>query len=120
MELVYKEDTQEKVKKDQSTKAETHQCSTIKCMYTNADTLTNKMPELKTLVKDTQPSVIAITEVTPKNYRFPVQKVEIKISEDYDIFPECISNSGKGITIQVHKRIEAQEVDMQTTYEERR
>ena len=35
-------------------------------MYTNADTLTNKMPELKTLVKDIQPSVIAITEVIPK------------------------------------------------------
>ena len=94
MKLVYKEDTQKNVERAQITKAKTYQCSNIKCMYTNADTLTNKMPELKTLVKDTQPSVIAITEVIPKNYRFPVQKAEIKISEDYDIFPECITNSG--------------------------
>ena len=68
MELVYKEDTKENVKKGQSTKTKTHQIAKIKCMYTNADTLTNKMPELKALVKDIQPSVIAITEVIPKNY----------------------------------------------------
>ena len=64
-------------------------------MYTNADTLINKMPELKALAKDIQPSVIAITEVIPKNYQYPVQKAEIKISEDYNIFPECISNMGR-------------------------
>ena len=62
MELVYKEDTKENVKKDQSTKTKTHHIANIKCMYTNADMLTNKMPELKALVKDIQPSVIAITE----------------------------------------------------------
>ena len=118
MELVYKEDTKENVKKGQSTKTKTHQIANIKCMYTNADTLTNKMPELKALVKDIQPSVIAITEVIPKNYRYPVQKAEIKISEDYNIFPECISNMGRGITIQLHKSIEAQEVNIQTTFEE--
>ena len=39
---------------------------TIQCLYTNADTLTNKMPELKALIQDHKPSVIAITEVTPK------------------------------------------------------
>ena len=118
MELVYKEDTKENVKKGQSTKTKTHQIANIKCMYTNADTLTNKMPELKALVKDIQPSVIAITEVIPKNYRYPVQKAETKISEDYNIFPECISNMGRGITIQIHKGIEAQEVNIQTTFEE--
>ena len=118
MELVYKEDTKENVKKGQSTKTKTHQITNIKCMYTNADTLTNKMPELKALVKDIQPSVIAITEVIPKNYRYPVQKAERKISEDYNIFPECISNMGRGITIQLHKSIEAQEVNIQTTFEE--
>ena len=30
--------------------------------------LTNKMPEWKALVKDIQQSIIAITEVIPKNY----------------------------------------------------
>ena len=118
MELVYKEDTKGNIKKGQSTKTKTQQIANIKCMYTNADTLTNKMPELKALVKDIQPSVIAITEVIPKNYRYPVQKAEIKISEDYNIFPECISNMGRGITIQLHKSIEAQEVNIQTTFEE--
>ena len=70
MELIYKEDTKENVKKDQSTKTKTYQLTNIKCIYihTNTDTLTNKMHELKALVNNIQLSVITITEVIPKNY----------------------------------------------------
>ena len=39
----------------------------LKCMYLNADTLTNKMPELNAVVAVQQPHVIVITEVNPKN-----------------------------------------------------
>jgi hypothetical protein len=37
------------------------------CMYTNADSLSNKMTELKTIVCLERPHVIAVTEVKPKN-----------------------------------------------------
>ena len=73
----------------------------IPCMYTTADTVTNKMPKLKAHVENHNPWIIAITEVISKNYRIPVQKAELKISNNYDIFPESISCKGRGITIQV-------------------
>ena len=57
---------------------ETH----ISCFYTNADTLTNKMSELKAQIEEHSPQILAVTEVIPKNYRFPVQKVGIMISDD--------------------------------------
>ena len=72
-------------------------------MCTNADTLTNKMPKLKTYVDHHNPWIIAITEIIPKNYRIPVQKAELKISNNYDIFPESIPSKGRGITVQVKK-----------------
>ena len=87
-------------------------------MYTNADTLTNKMPELKAQIAENQPLIIAVTEVIPKDYRTLVQKAEIKVSDDYDVFPENISNKGRGITIQTHKSLEAQEVNFSTMFEE--
>ena len=87
-------------------------------MCTNADTLTNKMPELKASVDHHNPWIIAITEIIPKNYRIPVQKAELKISNNYDIFPESISSKGRGITVQVHKNLKAQEVLPKTKFEE--
>ena len=92
--------------------------SKIYCMYTNEDTLTNKMPELKGHIVEHQPFVIAVTEVIPKNYRIPGQKADIKVSDDYDVFPDSILSKGRGITIQVHKTLKAQEVNFTTSYEE--
>ena len=76
------------------------------------------MPELKALIQDHKPSVIAITEVTPKKYRFPVQKAEVKVSDEYEVFPECISSKRRGITIQVHNSLRAQETKLTTSFEE--
>ena len=90
----------------------------ISCMYTNSDTVTNKMHELKACVENDNPWIIVITEVTSKNYRIPVQKAELEISKNYDIFPENISCKGRGITIQVHKELKPQEISFKTDFEE--
>ena len=42
----------------------------LSCMYTNADTLTNKMTELKAYVEHHNPCIIAVTEIIPKNYEW--------------------------------------------------
>ena len=47
-----------------------------------------------------------------------VQKAELKISNNYDIFPENISCKGRDITIQVHKDLKAQEISFKTDFEE--
>ena len=43
-------------------------------MYTNADTLTNKMPELKAFVDHHNPWIIAITEIIPKTTEYQYRK----------------------------------------------
>ena len=56
--------------------------SVLKCFYTNADSLLNKMQELRLRINDmeTRPEIIVITEVMPKNYRFKVTLAEISLS----------------------------------------
>ena len=39
----------------------------LPCMYTNADTLQNKMPELISFVEHHNPWTFAVTEIIPKN-----------------------------------------------------
>ena len=57
MELVHQEDT----KKTTST-ANLNNTSSLKCLYTNADTLTNKMPELKALIEEHFLSIRIVSE----------------------------------------------------------
>ena len=51
----------------------------LKILYTNADTLTNKMDELKLLLREESPGVIAVNEVLPKKSMFLVQEQELQI-----------------------------------------
>ena len=85
------------------------------CMYTNTDTVTNKISELKASVENHNPWIIIITEVIPKNYRIPVHKAKLKIFNSFEIFPKKkISCKGRGITIQEHKDLKAQEISFKT------
>lgn len=51
----------------------------LNCLYINADSLPNKLSELRELVRcsDTVPMIIAITEVKPKNLRFRTSHAEL-------------------------------------------
>ena len=52
----------------------------ITCIFTNADTLTNKFPELQTLLEIHRPDIIGVTEVKPKNITVPLTKAKLKIN----------------------------------------
>ena len=58
--------------------------SSLNIMYTNADQLRNKIQELKAYTKNSEfiPDISAITEVKPKNNRYPVLPSEYNI-ENY-------------------------------------
>ena len=43
------------------------------------------------------------TKEVAKNYRIQVQKAAIIVSDNYDIFPDCISNEGRRVIIQIPK-----------------
>ena len=51
----------------------------LKCLYTNADNLTNKLNELRTLCQQHKPHIIAITEITPKNCKQTISESIFKI-----------------------------------------
>ena len=49
----------------------------LKCMYTNADSIINKRRELEARIEESQPDIIAITEVLPKIHGDQIQKAEL-------------------------------------------
>jgi hypothetical protein len=49
------------------------------CFYTNADSLSNKIDELKLVAKNSQPKIIAICEVKPQNSRYDLTAAEIQL-----------------------------------------
>ena len=50
----------------------------IKILYTNADTLTNKMTELQLLGADNKADIIVVTEIKPKYSLEPTNKQVLK------------------------------------------
>lgn len=77
----------------------------LKCYYTNCDSLINKFDEFKTRIEESQPHIICLTEVKPKNSRYPILSSELQL-QDYEIFNN-LNDSGRGIVIYVKKAIQA-------------
>ena len=86
------------------------------CMYTNADSLINKFPEFKTIVTNTKPLIIAVTEFKPKNSRYALTAPELAL-QDYDMFHTPLEDpDGRGCIIYTHKDLKATEVTMKGQY----
>ena len=81
----------------------------LNCIYLNADSLLNKRDELKAVVSQTEPDIIAITEVLPKNTRTPVQPSELRL-EGYNLFWN--SNPRRGVCIYSKSSLKCDEVDI--------
>ena len=90
----------------------------IRCMYTNADTLLNKMNELKDRIAEQDPTIIAVTEVLPKNGGESILKTEYSL-KGYDMFvtPNIEnrnekSGTNRGIIIYVKSSIKANKCEV--------
>ena len=73
----------------------------LQCYVLNADTLGNKITELKARLQDKtiNPDIIVITEVKPKNNRYQVSPVDYAL-HDYVMFSSNLnSNVGRGIIV---------------------
>ena len=96
----------------------TAQISNLHCYYTNADQLNNKLNELKLIVMDQEPDVIAITEVKPKNNRYQVSEADY-IIPNYKIWHTNIdNNSGRGIIIYTKENLSCQEIIVCDNFQE--
>ena len=90
------------------------------CWYTNADTLRNKIDELKLRLKfaEKKPEIIMINEVKPKNARYSLDEAEISL-ENYNIITKNIdSNDGRGVAVYVRRGLSFAEVEMKTEFME--
>ena len=86
--------------------------SNLKCMYTNCDTLTNKTSELKLAIDSNHPDIIVLTEVTPKNNRYILQKSEIEI-KGYNLYISDFEETNtRGVAVYVKKYITSNQVEL--------
>ena len=92
----------------------------LKCLYTNADQLKNKMNELHTRISDTDPHIIGITEVKPKNKLCQVGAAEYSLDEvgDYTQFTSIDPDKGRGMIMYVRNDLSAKPIKLQTPFEE--
>jgi hypothetical protein len=65
----------------------------LRCSYTNADQLKNKMKELEVRMRDYKPHILGITEVKPKNSLYKVNPAEYSLSEvgEYNMFCKILT-----------------------------
>ena len=83
-----------------------NQCNKcLKVLYTNADSLSNKMDELKPLVKQGMFNMVAITEALPKVSMYPIQEVELSLPGFNMIsnFEHLQRYDGRGICLYVRE-----------------
>ena len=78
----------------------------LRCLFLNADTLTNKLPELELLIQDQNPHIIGINEVLPKNNKREVYKEEF-IIKNYELLfdSNTINNTGRGSLLYIHNSL---------------
>ena len=92
----------------------------LKCIYTNADSLLNKLDEFKNrfLSEKVLPNIIAFTEVIPKNMCYDINKAEIDL-EGYDLLPSNFSGTAKrGIYVYVKRSLKATEMEFTSDFKE--
>jgi len=75
----------------------------LKCWYTNSDSLSNKFDELKTRVSITKPDIVALTEINPK---FGEPNLQLSI-QGYNIFCNASLPHKRGVCIFVNSNIPA-------------
>ena len=64
----------------------------FKCLYTNVDTITNKMDELSAKISLIDPDIIGLTEIKPKNASWDLTSQEVNITG----YTSFINLSGRG------------------------
>ena len=79
----------------------------MNCMYFNADSLLNKINELKVMIGEQNPLVIGVTEVIPKNCKVQTQETELVI-EKFKCF-ENFNCAKRGVCIYTHESLGATE-----------
>lgn len=93
----------------------------LKCLYTNADQLKNKLSELELRMKDETPSIIGVTEVSPKARRADIRQEEYSLESlrNFKIFSKNLNKAGaRGLLMYINEDLESKEVKLKSSFEE--
>lgn len=96
----------------------------LKCLYSNADQLLNKIEDLRSVIADDVPDIIIITEVIPKAQKHPIHEPLLNINgfdkfTNFTFTEEFLGASGKrGVAIYVNDKLETEVVNLETSYDD--
>ena len=93
----------------------------LRCLYTNADQLKNKMDEMETRIREYRPHIVGITEVKAKNSQRRCSPAEYNMVtlNNYDMFGVNLdSDKGRGLILYVDKQLGAIEVKIESSFQE--
>ena len=88
-------------------------------MYTNADTVTNKLNELFLLAESHQLDIIMVTEIKPKYSYETTDSARYKL-EGYQMYTNLDADAHRGVAVYVENSLAdlATEVNLDTMYNE--
>lgn len=88
--------------------------------YTNADSILNKIDELKNRISlsSQPPDIIAVTEIKPKNSRYPLSEAEIQLNGYVTHHRNTSNKEGRGICVYVKDNIQITEVNLTNPFDE--
>ncbi len=92
----------------------------LKCIYTNADSLKNKMNEFITRISDCDPDIICVNEVKPKHMKDNLTESEFSLKDEgYNMFPLNIdNNTGRGMLLYTKSSVKAERIEISGEFEE--
>lgn len=86
---------------------------TVRCMYTNVDTINTKKDELAVHIAQMNPDIVGLTEINPKNATWELQLQDVQIN-GYDAY---VNFSGRGSVLYVKSSFNSYEVNMKKSSE---
>ena len=106
--------------KNSKVKLDNYTGKPLKCMYTNADSLKNKLNEFTVRVSDYNPDIICVNEVKPKHMKDKLTESEFSLNDiGYNMFPLNIDNNiGRGMLVYTKSTLKAERIDISTEFEE--
>ena len=82
------------------------QFNCLKCFYTNADSILNKLDEFQGRIESNDHSIIGVTEVKPKRLRLTINPAELALP-GFDLFHNNTEDNGSGIALYIRKSLKA-------------
>jgi hypothetical protein len=88
-------------------------------MYTNADSISNKIDEFRLMVKNNRPHIIGVTEFKPKNARYDLTIAELNVDGYKSFTNSMIKDDGqRGCLLYISSELVANQVEVEAEFKD--